>query len=80
MSALNHSTAPLEVIRLDVPAGPIEPPPDRYHVLELHASGPVRASIHLDGRKTRGAQLFGDINCVHRVLGISPRQITAIYR
>jgi AraC family transcriptional regulator len=48
---------------LDVPAGRIESDPDPYHLLDLHASEPVRASIRLDGREILRTQLsHGDIN------------------
>ena len=64
MDASARPLAPLDVVWIDVPAGRIEPSPDPYHLLDLHASEPVRASIRLDGRESRGTQLYGDINIV----------------
>jgi AraC family transcriptional regulator len=63
MNACTSTLAPLEVLWLDVPAGRVESDPDRHHLLDLHASEPVRASIRLDGREIRGTRLLhGDIN------------------
>lgn len=55
-------SACIEVLSIDVPAGHIEPNPDCYHVLDLHAGEPVGASIRLDGHASRGPQHYGDIN------------------
>jgi AraC family transcriptional regulator len=63
MKAHTRTLAPLEVLWLDVPAGRVESEPDHYHLLDLHASEPVRASIRLDGREIRETRLHhGDIN------------------
>jgi AraC family transcriptional regulator len=64
MNTSTRPLAPLDLLSIDVPAGRIEPAPDCYHVLDLHASQPVHASIRLDGRESQGAQRYGDINIV----------------
>src|SRR5690348_5642743 len=64
MNATTHPTPPLDLVWIDVPAGRVEPVPDCYHVLDLHASRPVQASIRLDGRELQGPQRRGDINFV----------------
>ncbi|MBV8803943.1 MAG: helix-turn-helix transcriptional regulator [Sinobacteraceae bacterium] len=64
MDASTRPLVPLDVALIDVPAGRIEPAPDPYHLLDLHASEPVRAAIRLDGRESRETLLYGDINIV----------------
>jgi AraC family transcriptional regulator len=64
MNALTSPSTPLDLQWISVPAGRIEPAPDCYHVLDLHASQPAHASIRLDGRESRRAQRHGDINIV----------------
>jgi AraC family transcriptional regulator len=62
METSHDPSTPLEAVWIAVPAGRIESDPDSHHLLDLHATGPVKASIHLAGREHRGALLHGDIN------------------
>jgi len=64
MSAVPGPSVPLDLVWIDVPAGRIDTAVDCYHVLDLHASQPVHASIRLDGCESRGTQCYGDINIV----------------
>ena len=62
MKTASPPTTPLEALWIEVPAGPIESDRDNYHLLDVHASGPVKASIRLEGRERRGSLRHGDIN------------------
>ena len=64
MNTSTRQSALLDLLCIDVPAGRIEPAPDCYHVLDLHAGRPVHASIRLDGHESQGTQRHGDINIV----------------
>lgn len=64
MSGSPQAVTSIEVVCIDVPAGHAEPTADHFHVLDLHASGPVQTSICLDDRKIRGTQVRGEINVV----------------